>query len=191
MEVGYVLEWHKGEKSGTTEWVSSISEEDGETWVNFLSGGRIKQEIAGQFLTYISQVDDLNQIQNTSIDVPSIYNNYGLQSLNNQTINLKIPEIKEESIHTQMLSKAFKETQVVMDLSVVFNFLSPEKVSSLTEMFGSDMEQAIIDYLKTTITTEVIEEAVKKYAFEQFNINIVKPEVQCLQENKEEIISNK
>lgn len=183
-----IFEWIKSDKLGEQEISIGIIEENGMKFLQFLSGGRININLVNEFLTFIGVVpeDKVEDIKNREKEKElQKSEKEKLDAEKEQQKAIKEKEIREDKIKKEknsfyfdVIDKAKKDTVINFNIGVEFPFISSEKIKMLSDIYGDEFNETLVDYIYQSVSEEMIKNSIS---------NSLKQYICTQQENKENL----
>ena len=162
------LEWIKGDKIGQTEIVDNVDTQGDFTWINFKGGGRINGHTINEFMILIGVVSQ----EDIEKEVISKIKNDELYSItetnkSEQTIQ---SDNTENAFVFNILEKAKKDSNMELNFSINFPFISENKINMLIELYGDDLFDALKGYIRLQLSDKIINMCIEEFLHKKFEI---------------------
>lgn len=164
-----ILEWIKSDKQGEQEIVKDIETMGEFTWVNFHSGGRINGHVINEMMVLIgvaAESDIEKHLNQKNTNEPKIQTSPGLGAIKPQ-----MPKPKN-TFGFDILDKANRDSDMKLNISIQFPFISEEKIKMLLELYGEELFESLKDYVRQQLSEDVINECIEFYLTSNFKQTI-------------------
>ena len=160
------FEWIKGDKLGSTEIVKDLEVSGDFAWINFEGGGRINGHVINEMMAHIGFVEkkDVDSIllhKETNINSESIVQNTVIPSVNIQE--------SRNTFGFDILDKAKRDSNMQLDLSINFDFISDNKIEMLLELYGQELFESLKLYIREQLSDDIITSCIESYLLDKFD----------------------